>query len=91
MQATPDDRSAFEAAKDCLAYWIDIHNGMIADEYHAPTPDIDLLASLRSERSKLARLRAALHVSEVAEIARVLGEYGEMLSVWRDQHHPLAA
>ncbi|MBK9572177.1 MAG: hypothetical protein IPO43_05365 [Rhodoferax sp.] len=91
MQATPDDRSAFEAAKDCLAYWIDIHNGMIADEYHAPTPDIDLLASLRSERSKLARLRAALHISDSAEIARVLGEYGEMLSVWRDQHHPLAA
>ena len=91
MRATLHEISAFEAAKDCLAYWIDIHNGMIADEYHAPTPDIDLLASLRTERSKLARLRAALHISDSAEIARVLGEYGEMLSVWRDQHHPLAA
>lgn len=91
MQATPQDSSAFEAARDCLAYWIDIHNGMIADECSVPTPDAELLASLRTERSKLARLRAALRVVDSAEIARVLGEYGEMLSVWRDQHHPLPA
>lgn len=91
MQATPKDSSAFESARDCLAYWIDIHNGMIADECSAPTPDIDLLASLRAERSKLARMRAALHLTDSLEIERVLAEYGEMLSVWRDQHHPLPA
>lgn len=91
MQVTPEDNSAFEAARDCLAYWIDIHNGMIADECRVPAPDMDLLASLRTERSKLVRLRAALRVVDNTEIARVLSEYGEMLSVWRDQHHPLAA
>lgn len=90
MRSTPHEISAFEAAKDCLAYWIDIHNGMIADECNVPSPDIDLLASLRTERSKLARLSATLSLADASGIAHVLGEYGEMISVWREQHHSFA-
>lgn len=84
MRATLHEISAFEAAKDCLAYWIDIHHSMIADECNAPSPDIDLLASLRAERSKLARLSATLTISDSTSVAHVLEEYGEMISVWRE-------
>lgn len=91
MRLTPHEISAFEAAKDCLAYWLDIHNSMIADECNVTRPDIDLLASLRTERSKLARLATALQVTDSTGIAQVLGEYGEMISVWREQTHPFAA
>lgn len=91
MRSTPHEISAFEAAKDCLAYWLDIHNSMIADECNVTRPDIDLLASLRTERSKLARLATGLQVTDSTGIAQVLGEYGEMISVWREQHHSLAA
>ena len=90
MKSTPHEISALEAAKNCLAYWIDIHNGMIADEGNVQSPDIDLLASLRTERAKLARLSATLSLSDRSGIAHVLGEYGEMISVWREQHHSLA-
>lgn len=91
MRSTPHEISAYEAAKDCLAYWIDIHHSMIADECNAPCPDIDLLASLRTERSKLARLSATLTISDSTGVAHVLGEYGEMISVWREEHHSFAA
>lgn len=91
MRSTPQEFAAFEAAKDCLAYWIDIHNSMIADECNVTRPDIDLLASLRTERSKLARLSANLSIADGTGIAQVLGEYGEMISVWREQHPSIAA
>ncbi|MDP2368564.1 hypothetical protein [Rhodoferax sp.] len=91
MRSTPQEISAFEAAQDCLAYWFDIHHSMIADECNAPSPDIELLASLRTERSKLARLSATLTISDSTGVARVLGEYGAMISVWREQHHSFAA
>jgi hypothetical protein len=64
-----------------LAYWIDIHNGMIADECSVPTPDAELLASLRTERAQTgARARGCAWWTAPKSRARA-ASMAKMLSV----------
>ena len=91
QQWTQDEAIAFECAREVITDMMAIQTGQIAEEAHKPTPSADRLASLRAERSKLAKERAALHVEDLADIARIRTEYGAVVRAWRGEHHAVAA
>lgn len=91
MEWTQDEAIAFEAAKECIGQWIAIHTSMIAEESLKAIPDTSQLITLRAKRSKLAQERAALHVSDHADIARIRASYGAMIRAWREEQHKVAA
>ena len=91
QQWTQDEAIAFECAREAITDMMAIQTGQIAEEGSKAAPDADRLASLRSERSRLAREHAALHVDDLAAIARIRTEYGAIVRAWREEHHAIAA
>ena len=91
QQWTQDEAIAFECAREAITDLMAIQTGQIAEEARKAAPDTGRLASLRSERSRLARERAALHVDDLADVARIRAEYGAIVRAWREEHHAIAA
>ncbi len=74
---------AFECARDAITDMHAILTRQIVEETGKEQPDNQRLASLLAERSRLFQERAALHVKDHAEIARVRAEYGGRVRAWR--------
>jgi hypothetical protein len=91
QQWTQDEAVAFECAREVITDMMAIQTGLMADEAGKPLSDSKCLTSLRSERSRLAQERAALHVGDVADIARIRAEYGAIVRSWRDERRMAAA
>lgn len=91
QQWTQDEAIAFECAREVITDMMAIQTGQIADEGNKAAPDADRLACLRAERSRLSQERAALHVDDLAAVARIRTEYGAIVRAWREEHHPIAA
>lgn len=83
---TQDEAIAFECAREVITDMMAICTGRIADETDKEAPDADHLAALRAERSRLAQERAALHVGDHADIARIRTDYGAIVRAWRAEH-----
>ena len=86
LKWTQDEAIAFECACECITDMMAIYTGRITDEKRKDTPDTDKLAEMRAERTKLAQERAALHVSDHANIARIRTNYGATVRAWRETH-----
>lgn len=80
---TQEEAIAYECAGECITDMMAIYSGQIDDENRKEKPDADRLATLRAERSKLAQERAALHVHDHADIARIRAEYGAIIRARR--------
>lgn len=80
-----DESIAFEAARDGITHVIAIHSAQIDAEACKPDPDAALVASLEAEISRLHVQRAALHVHDAAEIARVRSTCGAVVRAWLDR------
>lgn len=83
MKWTQDEAIAFECAREVITDMMAIKTGQIAQEGDKAAPDADRLANLRAERSRLAQERAALHVDDLATVARVRAKYGAIVRAWR--------
>lgn len=84
---TQDEAIAYECARECITDMMAICTGRIADEAEKEAPDADRVAALRADRSKLAQERAALHVGDHADIARIRTDYGAIVRAWRAEQH----
>lgn len=91
QQWTQDEAIAFECAREVITDMMAIQTGQMAEEGSKAAPDGDRLANLRAERSRLAQERAALHVDDLAAVARIRTEYGAIVRAWREEHHAIAA
>lgn len=91
QQWTQDEAIAFECAREVITDMMAIQTGQLVEEAAKAAPDADRLASLRAERSRLTQQRAALHVDDLADIARIRAEYGAFVRAWREGHHAIAA
>ena len=90
MQWTQDEAIAFECAREAITDMMAIQSGQIAAESRKAMPDNERVTALRAKRSRLARERAALHVINQADIARIRIEYGAIIRAWRAQRHASA-
>lgn len=82
---TQDEAIAFECACEVITDMMAIQTGQITEEANKAEPDADRLASLRAERSRLAQERAALHVDDLAAVARIRTKYGAIIRAWRER------
>jgi len=87
---TQTEAVAFECAREVITDLQAILTGLIADESSKEHPDAERLATLRAERSRLFRERAALRVKDHAAVARVRSEYGARVRSWRADRQALA-
>lgn len=87
---TQDEAIAFECAREAITEMMAIQTGQLAKEAAKATPDANRLASIRAERSRLARQRTALHVNDLQDIARIRAEYGAFIRAWREEHRAIA-
>jgi len=62
-----------------------ILTAQIHEEGKSPNPDAAYLEGLYAERSRMFDERAALHVNDQANIARVRAEYGARFRALREQ------
>lgn len=85
MQWTQDEAIAFECAREVITDMMAIQTSRIAEEGSKAVPNADRLASLRTKRSRLAQERAALHVDNLAAVARIRSEYGTIVRAWRSR------
>ncbi len=83
MKWTQDEAIAFECAREVITDLMALYSGNIAAESRQPKPDAGRLAEFRAERSRLAQERAKLHVSDLADIARIRSEYGAIVRAAR--------
>lgn len=90
-QWTQDQAIAFECAREVITDMMALCTLRITEEAAKESPDADRLAELRADRSKLAHERAALHVTDEADVARIRTEYGAIVRAWRAEHHAIAA
>lgn len=90
-QWTQDQAIAFECAREVITDMMALCTLRITEEATKEAPDADRLAALRADRSKLAHERAALHVTDEADVARIRTEYGAIVRAWRADHHAIAA
>lgn len=88
---TQDETIAFECAREAITEMMAIQTGQLAKEAAKAAPEADRLASIRAERSRLAGQRTALHVDDLADIARIRTEYGAFIRAWREEHRAIAA
>lgn len=88
---TQDQAIAFECAREVITDMMALCTLRITEEAAKQAPDADRLAALRADRSKLAQERAALHVTDEAQVARIRTEYGAIVRAWRAEHHAIAA
>ena len=91
QQWTQDQAIAFECAREVITDMMAICTGRIADERTKKSPDTELIATLRADRSRLHQERTALHVTDDANVARIRAEYGAIVRAWRAEHHAIAA
>lgn len=91
MEWTQDEAIAFECAREVITDMMAIFTSRISDEFSKTTLDADRLAQLRAERSKLFRERAALHVADQSDIARIRSDYGAIVRAWRKEQQAVAA
>ena len=85
QQWTQDEAIAFECAREAITHMMAIQSTEIADESAKAQPDADRVASLFAERSRLASERAALHVTDTVDIARIRIEYGATVRAWNEK------
>ena len=90
QQWTQDEAIAFECACEAITHMMAIQSAEIASEASKTTPDAERLASLDAERSRLFRERLALHVHDLANIARIRSEYGAIVRAWRQEQRAVA-
>lgn len=90
-QWTQDEAIAFECAREVITDMMAIQTGQMAEEGRKAAPDIDSLASLRAERSRLFQEREALHIDNPAGIARIRAEYGAFVRAWRGERRATSA
>ena len=90
QQWTQEEAIAFECAREVITDMMAIQTGQMAEEASKAAPDADRLASLRAERSRLAQERAALHVDDLAAVARIRTEYGAIVRARREERHAIA-
>ena len=91
QQWTQNQAIAFECAREVITDMMALCTLRITEEAAKEAPHADRLAELRADRSKLAQERAALHVTDEADIARIRTEYGAIVRAWRAEHHAIAA
>lgn len=65
---TQNEAIAFECAREVITDLRAILIGQIAEEYSKLNPDLERLASLRAERSRLFRERAGLRVKIILRL-----------------------
>ena len=87
---TQDEAIAFECTREVITDMMAIQTRQITDEANKDAPDVDRLASLRAERSRLAQERNALHVDDLAAVSRIRSEYGTIVRASREKHHAIA-
>lgn len=80
---TQEEAVAFECAREVITDMMAIQTRRIVAEARKPQPNAARLASLRAERSRLARERASLHVQDHVDIARIRSSYGEIVRAQR--------
>lgn len=88
---TQDKAIAFECAREIITDMMAFQTGQIAEETHKSIPNADSLTSLRLERSRLSQERAALHVDDLTEVARIRTEYGAVIRARREENHTFSA
>lgn len=82
-QWTQDDAINFECAREAITDLMGIQSGEIQLEENKPKPDQARIDGFKSELSRLFKERAALTVSNQAELTRVRSEYGVIIRSWR--------
>ncbi|MDR2031386.1 MAG: hypothetical protein LBP86_03810 [Azoarcus sp.] len=80
---TQSEAIDFECAREVITDLRAILTGQITEEKTKPQPDAARLERLYTERSRLFRERAGLHVRDHAEVARVQAKYGPLVRSWR--------
>lgn len=83
-QWTQDEAIAFECAREAITDMMGILTRQIVVETFKEIPNADLVARLRSERSVLAQERAALHITDRDNIARIREVYGPRIRAYRE-------
>ncbi|CAN5873762.1 hypothetical protein BH11PSE12_BH11PSE12_20590 [soil metagenome] len=91
MEWTQDEAIAFECAREVITDMMAICTGQISDESSKATLDADRLSQLRVERTKLFQERAALHITDQLDIARIRTSYGAIVRAWREDHRSVVA
>jgi hypothetical protein len=79
MKWTHKQSIAYECAREVITDMMAYCSHWIAEESAKEAPDADRLAQLRADRSKLARERSSLRVTDDAEVARIRTEYGAIV------------
>lgn len=74
---------AFECTCEAVTHMMAIQSAEIASESSKTTPDAD--------HSRLFQERSALHVHDLANIARIRGEYGAIVRAKREEQRAIAA
>ncbi|MDO8777173.1 MAG: hypothetical protein Q7K57_52380 [Burkholderiaceae bacterium] len=87
MKWTQEQSIAFECAREVITDMMAICSGRIADEASKAEPDANSLSELRANCSRLSIERAALHVDDYSDIARIRKEYGAVVRAWRAEKH----
>ncbi len=90
QQWTQDEAIAFECAREVITDLMAIQTGQMAEEACKAAPDAYRLVELRAERSRLAQERAALHVDDLAAVARIRTEYGAIVRAKREERQAIA-
>lgn len=79
MQWSQDQAIAFECAREAITELMALRSGEISHESSLSEPNEARLDDLRADRARLGRERAALHVGQDAQVARIRADYGILL------------
>jgi len=90
-QWTDDEAINYECAREAITSVRAILTAQIHEEAKKPNPDAAYLEGLYVERSKMFDERAALHVKDQANIARVRAEYGARFRALRQERQAMGA
>jgi len=90
-QWTDDEAINYECAREAITSVRAILTAQIHEEAKKPDPDAAYLEDLYAERSRMFDERAALHVNDQTNIARVRAEYGARFRALREQRGVIRA
>lgn len=80
---TQEQSVAFESAREAISDLMGIKTNQIEMEMESDDPRQEVIDSLRAERSRLARERSELRVTDDSRVKDVRETYGEMVREWR--------
>lgn len=77
---TQEQAIAFECARETITDLMAILTEQMAGAGTPPDADVD---ALKQQRARLAAERDQLRAGDVAKVARINAEYGEVVRAWR--------